>query len=460
MKQNIHQLLNKLSDLDIFGFGAKFLDSENVWQRHLRLNTSNYIDFDNKIDKETVLNYGSLFANRVLSYLYERDLVFLPDQQYKIEKDSDFYKFYNVNYNECCALLRLFLEEYCLSFIDKEVQVTGNWTKEKFLEYYQERTRNISFPVLNKLINFDIKELAIKTLLIQHSLDFLVEASHMTKIIAGDFGKIQSEIFKVLIDEFGYGVHNTKHSQLFKETLKSIGLETDSHKYWQFYQTSTLLLNNLFHYITSNKQHFFKYLGALCLAEQMFGPYCQKVAECLTTVFHDKVNKHYYLEHKHIDKYHADTMFNNVILKVIDLYGEQIIREIVTGMEWVIYVQGLCDRDFIEQMNWVEKKDFYKSTGMKIKDLVLADKSLASKTFIEPYDELSTTHVHDQDELCIVNNGQMEFINGFASYTTLLSGEATIIKKNRLHGAIIKSKECNYTVYSIGNYKNYVVNTN
>ena len=193
-KIDVKRLLDTLKSKDIFGFGTESLKSESVWQRHLRLNTADQIDFSKNVNKKTVLNYDSLFANRVLSYLYERDMVFLPNKNHKIGKNSDFYKFYSLNCNECCALLRFFLEEYCLSFINEEVQVSGNWTKKKFLEYYQERTKKVSFPILDKLVHFKNREIAVKILLIQHSLDFLVEASHMTKSIGGDFGEIQSEL--------------------------------------------------------------------------------------------------------------------------------------------------------------------------------------------------------------------------------------------------------------------------
>jgi Iron-containing redox enzyme len=266
---DVYNCLKKLSNIDIFGGHAEALFTRHVWERPLRLHTAHTIDFDQPVDKTTVLDYKSLFANRVLSYLYERNLVFLPAEGSRLDpSQGHFSAFYNTEDNAKLSLLQLHLEKYCLGFLPKEVNVVGQWTKEKFLEYYRERTQKTTYSSLEYLTQTSLGPLTAQVLLVQHGLDFLVEASHMTKIIGGDFGALQSEIFKVLIDEFGYGVHKTKHSQLFKELLKSIAMSPETHYYWQFYLTSTLLLNNLFHYITTNKQHFFKYLRAICLAEQ------------------------------------------------------------------------------------------------------------------------------------------------------------------------------------------------
>src|SRR3990167_4769682 len=62
---------------------------------------------------------------------------------------------------------------------------------------------------------------AAKQLLIQMAPDFLAEASPLARTILGSFGPEQSEMMKVLIDEYGYGVHHTKHSTLFEKTLET-----------------------------------------------------------------------------------------------------------------------------------------------------------------------------------------------------------------------------------------------
>lgn len=50
----------------------------------------------------------------------------------------------------------------------------------------------------------------------------------------------------------------------------------------------------------------------------------------------------------------------------------------------------------------------------------------------------------------------MEFLNGFGKSTILKANEGTIIKANRLHGALIVSDECEYEIYSIGDLNQWL----
>src|SRR4029453_5340744 len=76
--------------------------------------------------------------------------------------------------------------------------------------------------------------------LIQLALDALTEASAMARNLGGSYGVEQSELFKIFIDEFGYGVYSAKHSTIFRGMLASIGLKTDVPAYWNFYLPSSL----------------------------------------------------------------------------------------------------------------------------------------------------------------------------------------------------------------------------
>ncbi|MDE9541980.1 hypothetical protein [Xenorhabdus bovienii] len=76
----------------------------------------------------------------------------------------------------------------------------------------------------------------------------------------------------------------------------------------------------------------------------------------------------------------------------------------------------------------------------------------------EPYNELSITHSHDNDELCHIKSGTMEFLNDFEKSIILKSGEKIIIEHNRLHGILIKPEFCNYEIYTIGDLTKWEYN--
>jgi mannose-6-phosphate isomerase-like protein (cupin superfamily) len=257
-----------------------------------------------------------------------------------------------------------------------------------------------------------------------------------------------------VIDEYGYGVHKTKHSHLFEKTLESVGLESTPHTYWQFYLTSSLMLNNYYNYICADHSKFFRYLGAIFYAETTFIKSCEQMAKTMKKVFGSTVDARYFLEHVHIDHHHSRMVFDKLVKPAIATYGETVIPDIVRGFEEAKLLSDIADQDFIDQVHWADDGLKYKSLALPVYAKI-QDGSIKPKMqqFIEPRGELSVTHVHDGDELCYIESGVMKFVTGDNRYTILNAGEGTVIHHNRLHGAIIESEECVYNIYSIGDYQ-------
>jgi hypothetical protein len=448
-------LVNRLASAPLFADVHQW-EVKGTWRRPVRPQTFKYFKFA-RSTPETYLKYAAFTTNRMLTALNEIEFMFLPEG--RLESQWARQSFYTEEFRMLSALVRPQLQKYALDFVDEKVTVSGQWTKKKFEEYFKERILPL---VGGKATSFDLIEnstypvQAAQFLLMQHGLDFLVEASHMARYVQGDYGKLQSHLFRVILDEFGYGVHERKHSTLFKDTLRSVGLETNTHAYWLFYLNTTFLLNNYFHRITRQPEEFFKYLGAITLAENAFGPYCRHTAATLKKVHGDKVDLRYYQEHAHIDQHHGRMTLEDMLLPAIDLYGEEIIPDIVLGMEQTLYLQELAEKDLCAQVTWMSKKDDYQNLGMEIKEPVLANQDKINiMRLIEPRGELSVTHCHDGDELCIVNSGVLRFVSGPNSFVDLQPGEAVVIQKSRLHGAIVLSEVCHYNIYSIGDYRRY-----
>jgi hypothetical protein len=454
--QLFEDALAGLARLPIFADVDQWDIGGDPWRRPVRPTSFRYFKFG-PTTADTHLHYSAFTTNRMLTALNEIDFLFLPARG--LEPRSSFDQFYSEDLRTIASILTPRLGDYALGFVDAEVTVNGSWTRRQFETYFADRIVPLKaqLPIsLSRIVESKYPVQAANLLLMQHAVDFLTEASHMARFALGDYGQLQSELFKVLLDEFGYGVHDTKHSTLFKRALESVGLLPQSHAYWQFYLNTTLLLNNYFHRLTTRPRYFFRYLGAITLAENTFGPYCEAVARTLRKVHGDKVDPSYYLEHAHIDEHHGRMTYKDLALEAIDRHGEGIIPELVLGMEQTLYLQGLAERDLVAQLDWMSKKDDYHQLGMEIRDQVLAEEhTMPVARLIEPRGYLSVTHVHDADELCVVHKGVLRFCSGPDSFVDLEEGQAVVIRRNRLHGAVPLSEECHYNIYSIRDYRRY-----
>ncbi|SER08908.1 iron-containing redox enzyme family protein [Actinokineospora terrae] len=431
-------------------------NSDNPYRRQLRPQIIKHLDFGKPLGVEQVLEYSALAANRLLAAIYETDLVFLPKKGFTEESYADFRKYYSATNRARGEMIRPSLERHVFGFLDDEVEVSGAWTKESLAAYLgkladEPQTASASEKAIRE--SSDPRR-AARNWLIQFAPDFLSEASPMIRNVLGYYGPVQSEWFKVIIDEYGYGVHETKHSTLFEDTLTSVGLGTDVHRYWQYYLTSSLMLSNYFHYLGKNHEHFFRYLGALYYTETTLVPWCKRAADLLTEVFDGEADVRYFTEHVHIDTHHGRMALEKLILPIVDYCGESVIPEIVRGFEEFQVVNRIADEDFAAQVAWMDAGPRNKELHEPVWGKVEAGEVTAPVAHIvEPHGELSNTHQHDGDELCHIVSGTMKFVSGYDSHQILEAGQGTVIWRNRLHGAIIESEECVYEIHSVGDYR-------
>ncbi|MDP6718265.1 MAG: iron-containing redox enzyme family protein, partial [Pirellulaceae bacterium] len=374
--------------------------------------------------------------------------MFLPKAPFETV-ERDFQLFYSNDVKLAGESIRPTLEQHVFAFLDQEIDVSGSWNVAAMKVLFENRLEaaNKSESALAATVRTaNAPDKAAHNFLVQLAGDFLTEASAMARNVLGNFGAPLSELFKVLIDEYGYGVHQTKHSTIYEELLESQGLSSEIHAYWQFYLTSSLALTNYFHYVSRNHGHFFRYLGALYYTEATIPHANRQFSRLLRELFGKDTNTNYFDEHVHIDPHHARMALEKVIEPVIERCGESVIPEIVRGFEAFRLLQDIADEELIDQITWSDTTEDY---CQKAKDL-LSDPERPSVgqtlTFTETKGELSVTHVHDEDELFVVSEGEIELITGFDQSVKLSAGEGIVIPKGRLHGSVVLSDTCSYWV--------------
>jgi hypothetical protein len=178
----------------------------------------------------------------------------------------------------------------------------------------------------------DAREHFYRNFLIQSSTDLLAEASASALGVIGEYGPPQSALFRILIDEFGYGVHDKKHSVLYRKTLLGFGLSEHYNGYWPLFDTPALALHNLIHSLFQSPRNFFRQIGFLLYAETSYqrstGDHYRYLRK-----YHPEVDATYFGEHAHIDIHHSDMVVNEVVKPLVARFGEDVGQEIILGAE-------------------------------------------------------------------------------------------------------------------------------
>jgi nitrosourea synthase len=455
--QELRHAITQFASSPIFLDNEEWLNDDNPYRRQLRPQVLPHLDFDRVLTRDALFDYENLAAQRMLTTIYESDLMLLPKRGFGEGRWEDFQSFYSPASRHWGEIARHALERFSFGFLQDEVEVSGQWTRDSLEVYLRELTeRDLTQPsVAEAAIGASQdRARAARMWLIQFAPDFLSEASPMIRNAMGAYGPSQSEFFKIIIDEYGYGVHETKHSRLFERTLESVGMRSDLHHYWQFYLTGSLMMSNYFHLLGKNHEYFFRYLGALYFTETTLVGFCQRAADLLRDIFGDEIDVTYFTEHVHIDQHHGAMALEKLILPIVDACGDEVIPEIVRGYEEFQVIAEIADEDFVRQIAWMDAGPVNKALHAPVWDAISSGRVTAPVArIVEPRGELSNTHCHNGDELCHIVSGTMRFVSGHESYQILEAGEGTVIENNRLHGAIIESDECVYEIHSVGDHR-------
>lgn len=414
---------------------------DNPFRRPLLNDEFRDFEAGDELPLSEVASNAGLIANRILMSIYERDFVFLPRGGLE-QKWDDFTSYYSGELRLLGELIRPQLERYVFSSVEREVCVSGNWTIEAFEAYFEDFRKNFTAEgnagLMAAITSAHDPVAAAQTYLIQLAGDFLVESSAMARNVIGNYGPLQSELFKVVIDECGYGVHSTKHSTLFEKVLLSRGLDPVPHTYWQFYLPTSFYLNNYYSYICRDHRHIFRYLGAILQVETAFRVTCRQMTDMMRSVFGRSAETDYFVEHVHIDQHHSRMVLENLVVPAVKTHGATVLAEIIRGFEESRVVGDTFTEGLLAQIRWA--------------DSLRVDAGGASAPLrVTPFSELGADHgwdgtrVSDMETRYSVKSGELNLVAGYGAVATFGAGQEVTVPARMLY-AVCTSPGCDYEV--------------
>ncbi|WP_131738788.1 iron-containing redox enzyme family protein [Actinomadura roseirufa] len=447
----------------IFQPGPEVYITGNPYRRPIGAPGVGERDFSVPATEAEFLGSGQLIAGRVLCNAYESDMILLPPAGLGTAK-ADFDLFYGDEVRRLRDSVRPGLERYSYAFLDDAVPVPAVRTFDELQEYFLAEVGGAGAPAdasgSNPAVDLTAPvggtmrfitecrhpEEAAALHLIQLALDALTEASAMARNLGGSYGLEQSELFKIFVDEFGYGVYGAKHSTIFKEMLASVGLHTDVHAYWNFYLTSSLVGVNYFNWLTEDHRGVFRYMAAVSYLEWLFAQGFADTGAMLRAVYGDRVDAAYCDEHAHIDIHHGRMTYENLLLGLARAHGDLVVPELVRGIEDTKLLLRLGDADFRAQVSWADTLDEHTAAGAALASAANDDGVTAT---LRPDDPFSTG-VHDSDRLVEVTDGEVD-VHAWATDRPhrLGKGDVLLVPRSRLHGLKAASAQARVTVRTI-----------
>jgi mannose-6-phosphate isomerase-like protein (cupin superfamily) len=121
------------------------------------------------------------------------------------------------------------------------------------------------------------------------------------------------------------------------------------------------------------------------------------------------------------------------------------LRDFCYGLVEYTTLLNVHHDDLITQLRWIDASEACRQKAERLQAAITRHNiAVELDTFVESWEECSTTHVHDADRLLIIESGEMSFWNCFGDLHRLRPGDKLFIPKHRLHGSVVQSGQCVY----------------
>jgi hypothetical protein len=190
-----------------------------------------------------------------------------------------------------------------------------------------------------RYIRDHVSDEGYRRLLAIASLDGLVEASQLSRVLGGASSEYQIMLMRILWEEYGSGRLERKHSTFFAAMLDQMGLDSKPEAYFDLVPWEVLANINHSFMVSEHKQKFLRYVGGLLYIEvSVPGSFINnKLAGERLGLSPDAIS--YWDIHIKEDIRHGQWMLEDVALPLVEKY-EKDAWEIMLGYDQQKYLSS------------------------------------------------------------------------------------------------------------------------
>lgn len=417
---------------------------EDFYRRPLRPEDLAFLQFKKPVRAETVSRLPALASQRLLLCLNEVAVARLPRRQ-NTDDFQRFDDFYSERNQVLGARIRPFLENYAFDFVGREA------TADATVDDYSARLGALIadekafwaeiFTILQR--NNYLLE-GLRFILIQRwclapsrrvAIARAAAAGFFDAVAIGDRPRLTAGLSE------GFTV-TPPHDALLARAAEFAGVDKQAHSYWQFYLPTSLAKCNLLYALAARPNRAFALLGAAYAAEAealAFSaalveacPHLLGKTEAAAMAWHDAPRE-------------LSGRFQRAMAQIEAHYGARGLYQFGQGWGAGDKLAARARWDLGEQLRWLSAIEQYCSFAKRIDQRVTQEcPEIDRETFVEPREMCSTTHVHNDHRLVVIESGDMIFWGNLGMQLKMKPGDMVLIPDGRLHGSTVVSEECTY----------------
>lgn len=418
---------------------AELTTEDNPFRRPVRPDDLEWLDYAEPMPVERVLLLSGLLGHRMLRNIYDAELLYVQPRA-STAADTDRANFYSTRNRVLGELAKPILERHLFTFLDGERGPLATPELPALLDYVRDyRDRRAATP--NKAFDAAMatkgRREAATFVLLQLSAFLPAMNAALARNAIGEYDIAHPGLRSLLLGEYQTWAGDAPK---YRSLLADGELTPTTGAYWQLYLNSSLARGNHLHHLAANHERLFEFLGALAhkkIDEQI-------TADRFAAVFADGLNSDGAYFHNRPAAPVA-TYVRDLIGPLADTFGPAVLEGFHRGFADAAWYAQLWDRDLAEQLTWADRIPEYQEKAEKIDQTITNENiEVDLDTFVETSAETSTTHVHNEHRLVMIEVGQMHFWNNTTHKIELNQGDKLLIPVSRLHGSTVLSGSCTY----------------
>ena len=178
----------------------------------------------------------------------------------------------------------------------------------------------------------EVNEAGYRRLLAIASLDGLVEASQLSRTLGGVSNDIHAVMTRLLVEEYGGGRLNRKHSTFFTAMLTELKMRTEPESYFDLVPWEVLAAINHSFLLSERKRFYLRYVGGLLYTEISVPAAFDNYRAAAERLGMSEAARGYWELHIREDERHGQWMLHDVALPLAARYSAEA-WEIVLGYD-------------------------------------------------------------------------------------------------------------------------------
>jgi hypothetical protein len=155
------------------------------------------------------------------------------------------------------------------------------------------------------------------------SLDGLVEASQLSRVLGGVGNEVQTMLTRILWEEYGSGKFSRKHSTHFVAMMEECEMDSKPEAYFDLAPWEVLANINHSFFLSERKKNFLRYVGGLLYTEVSVPAAFQNIKMAGERLKIGEKGISYWDLHIREDIRHGQWMLDDVALPLVQKYPEQ-----------------------------------------------------------------------------------------------------------------------------------------